>query len=94
MILTLCQSNISFTYGSSQLNEQVIPFHEYLRQHYPIHYQERSLPNDIVFADSRAMAHVNRNSVSRFDSFKRDSRQPSQSNKRMLCFFHAVNCFG
>jgi hypothetical protein len=31
---------------------------------------------------------------SRSNWFKRDLRFNSQSNKRMLCFFHAVNCFG
>ncbi|UJR31748.1 hypothetical protein I4U23_019226 [Adineta vaga] len=104
LILTICQLNLSFVYGlshyrmnwypSSEQDSQSISFHEYLRKHHPINYQKRSLSNAVLLLDSKQMPTIKPQSNSRLDWFKRNSRPANQSTKRMLCFFHAVNCFG
>jgi len=91
------QINLSLAIGLYQYRHHPIPvqqqdgrlafFNEYVRQNYPVNQQQESPYNTAVFADAGEP-------ISRLNWFKRDLRLNTQGNKRMLCFFHAVNCFG
>ncbi|CAF0737601.1 unnamed protein product [Adineta steineri] len=100
----MCQLNLSLVHGASRYknhqypiqeqDETLVPINEYFQQHHPINHQHKSLYKTDLLIDSNEIPTRDRTSISRVNWFKRDSRLPNQGNKRMLCFFHAVNCFG
>jgi len=69
-------------------------FNEYFHQHYPLNQQEEFPSNPAVLIDKKQISNTDKEAISNLNWFKRDLHLNNQGNKRMLCFFHAVNCFG
>ncbi|CAF1088470.1 unnamed protein product [Rotaria sordida] len=69
-------------------------FHEYLRNNYPVKQQLESPYDPAVFFNNQEKSNIHPELIAHLNWLKRDLRLNNPVNKRMLCFFHAVNCFG
>ncbi|CAF2699361.1 unnamed protein product [Rotaria sp. Silwood2] len=105
-ILSICQTNLSSALDQSQSENQLFPIQqqdgrsvfliEYLRNNYPFKQQQQQqepLYDPPVYLNNQEKSNIQQALTSHLNWFKRDVRL-TPVNKRMLCFFHAVNCFG
>ncbi|CAF0966674.1 unnamed protein product [Rotaria magnacalcarata] len=75
-------------------NGRLILLHENIEKLYPFKTYRQSSSDDDVFDDDQEKLYLDRQLPYQLDWFKRDAHLDAPVNKRMLCFFHAVNCFG
>ncbi|CAF3664552.1 unnamed protein product [Rotaria sp. Silwood1] len=104
LILSLCQTNLSFALVRSRSENELFPMQEqddqsiflikYLRNNNPRLLQEESPYGSSLLINNQKQSPIHRALITHLNWFKRDIRLNNPVNKRMLCFFHAVNCFG
>ncbi|CAF1531755.1 unnamed protein product [Rotaria sp. Silwood1] len=103
LILSLCQTNLSFALVRSRSENELFPMQEqddqsiflikYLRNNNPRLLQEESPYGSSLLINNQKQSPIHRALITHLNWFKRDIRLNNPVNKRMLCFFHAVNCF-